>query len=74
MKIFCRVCKEHIEVKSSKEFKEGGHFPNDEKSHLLEPNLGRSSRRHSKAARRDADLQRAVAEAKQKAKEKEAAV
>lgn len=63
--IFCRVCKKYFRM-TEKEFKELGHFPNDEKPHLLEPDLGRSSKRHSVAMRKDNDRVLRVALSKQK--------
>lgn len=71
--LFCRVCKRYFPI-SEKEFRAAGHYPNDERPHLLEPNLGRSSRRYDRALKRDTNLRIAVAEAKQRQKERKEAL
>lgn len=63
--IFCRVCKKYFPI-SEKEFRDAGHYHNDEKSHLLEPDVGRSSKRHSKALRAETDRLIRKAEARKK--------
>jgi hypothetical protein len=50
--IYCHVCKRYIEVSSVKEFRESGHYQDVQMSHLPEPNVGKSMKRHSEAVRK----------------------
>jgi len=63
--IYCTVCKEWIKVHDAKEFRNKGHFEG-KNTHLLAPNIGKSTRRYDRAVKRDMDRQIARAEAKKR--------
>ena len=52
VQIFCYSCKQYVEVpkkEATKTFKDAGHT--NDRLAFLEPNVGRSKRRHTKAVR-----------------------